>query len=229
MKIENKIIVITGATKGLGKALAQNFLNRSNTVISSARTKNTSSDQNPNDIFIAADVTSEKEMENLANEVISRFGRINIWINNAGIWHPHSSIEEINMDLAHKMFEVNVFGTMYGSRSALKQMKKQNSGTIVNILSTSGLVGRPTSAAYCASKFAADGFTKSLRLATKEQNISVISVYPDGMQTDIFGDVKLSNYNEFLLPEKVAEEIIDNLEQDKPVEEQIIRGKVEVR
>ena len=77
-----------------------------------------------------------KPVEKLADFVVKKFGQIDIWINNAGIWLPHLPIEETNWKRAHDLMEVNLFGTVYGSKVALAEMKKKNFGIIINIVST---------------------------------------------------------------------------------------------
>lgn len=116
-----------------------------------------------------------------------------------------------------------MFGTIYGSKAALIQMKKQNSGTIVNILSTSALEGRLGSSGYGASKYAALGFTKSLRLEGDESGVKTVAVYPGGMQTHLFDEQRPENYDQYMDPKIVAEKVVANLEQEDPEEELIIK------
>ncbi len=170
-----------------------------------------------------ADVTKESQLLELAQEAVSKFGKIDIWINNAGVWLPRAPVEETDMKRAHDLFEVNVFGTVYGSRVALAQMKKQGYGTIVNIVSTSALTGRPLSALYSASKYAARGFTDSLRGEVLEKGIIVVGVYPGGIKTHLFNEKKPDDFGDFMTPESVAEKIVENLEKAKPDLEMIIK------
>lgn len=225
MELKDKIIVITGGSSGLGKALAHTFKKEGCKVIISSHNEKELQDvgRELNADFIKADVIKEDEVKNLGGEVIRRFGKIDIWVNNAGIWIPHAPIEELDISKVHQMIEVNLFGTIYGSRVALVQMKKQGYGIIINILSTSALEGRPGSAGYCASKYAANGFTKSLRLELKPVNIQVISVYPGGMKTNLFQGQKPLDYENYMEPSYVANCIIENLKKDSPEEELIIK------
>ena len=170
-----------------------------------------------------ADVTKEEEIKDLADFAVQKFGRIDVWINNAGIWIPHTSIENMDLKRVHDMIEVNLFGTIYGSKAALVQMKKQKSGTIINILSTSALEGRPGSSGYCASKWAAVGFTKSLRLEVESAGIKVLAIYPGGMRTGFFDEEKPKSYQNYMDPNSVAERIIENFRKEKPEEELILR------
>jgi NAD(P)-dependent dehydrogenase (short-subunit alcohol dehydrogenase family) len=219
MKIENKIIVITGGTKGLGKALSD-LLSMKNTVIIAARSVVRGIDRNI--LLFKTDVTKESEVGKLTDRVIKRFGRIDFWINNAGMWIPHSPIERVDITKAHELMEVNYFGFFYGSKYAMQQMRKQKNGVIVNIISSSALDGGIGSSAYCASKFAASGFTKCLRYETAKDHINVISVYTRGMKTNFFHLKKPKAYKKFMEPKYVAKKIIKYIGQAHPSDDLII-------
>lgn len=162
--------MIIGGTKGLGKSLADKLRQEGARVLVSSRFE--SSD----DSIIKADAKDESLVMNLAKIAIDKFGQIDIWINNAGIGMKRTPFAEADMKEVREVIEVNLFGVMYGSRAALVQMQKQNSGVIMNILSTSAQIGRVGEAAYCASKFGADGFTKSIRQEVENSNIKVIEL-----------------------------------------------------
>ncbi len=222
MNLKEKVVVITGGTKGLGKALAEIFREKSAHVIVGANLIQDTEDRG-DIVAVRADVTNEADVVRLAEEVIKKFGRIDVWVNNAGIWLPHAPIEEMDMKRVHDMIEVNLFGTMYGSKAALIQMRKQGSGTIINIISTSALEGRAHSSGYGASKFAAMGFTKSLRKEVEETGITVLAIYPGGMRTNLFDEERPKDYGEYMDPKEVAEKIVANLENNQPKEELIIK------
>ncbi len=147
------VIVITGAGRGLGGALAEAAVRQGAQVVAAARSRD--------DLAALAkaatlttqvtDVTVATDVERLAHATVEKFGRIDVWINNAGIWTPRMPMEELPSERLRAMVEVNFFGTWYGCQAAVRQMKRQASGTIVNILSTSALQGRAGSAGYVAS------------------------------------------------------------------------------
>jgi len=223
MILKNKVIVITGGTKGLGKSLSESLALRKNKVVVTGRSISKDFTDKQNKILnIKADVTKEYDIKELANFTVKTFGRIDIWINNAGIWLPHAPIEKMDIEKVHYMIEVNLFGTIYGSKYALMQMKKQKNGTIVNILSSSALKGSAGSSAYCASKFAASGFSKSLRLEVEKNNIKVISVYTRGIKTNLFDEQKPVQYKNFMEPIYISKKIISNLEASNPEDDLII-------
>lgn len=221
MELKNKVVVITGGTKGLGKALALEFLKDGSKVVVCSK-EGDFENLKKGIVGIKVDVTKENEMQIFAEKVASDFGKIDVWVNNAGIWLPHKPIEETDWERAHDLIEVNLFGTVYGSKVALAQMRKQDFGLIVNIISTSGLNGKINETAYCASKFAVSGFTKSLMKEVDGLKIKVIGIYPGGMQTNLFDENKPKNYAEFMEPNFVAEKIVENLKLEKPEEELII-------
>ena len=225
MNLKNKVIVITGGSKGFGKTLAKLFIeNGSNVVINS--NNETEIKEVANEIGamgICADVTKEEELTNLLNNVLDKFGDIDIWINNAGIWLPHDFVENFDMSKVRKMFEVNVMGTINGVRVALREMKKNNTGIIINIISDSALDGTPTSSLYSSSKLAVRGLTESIRKENKD--ITILSVYPGAMKTDIFGDKKPEKYEKFMETEYVANLVIENLKLENPEEELIIKNR----
>jgi NAD(P)-dependent dehydrogenase (short-subunit alcohol dehydrogenase family) len=174
-------------------------------------------------LVVPADVTKEDEVKNLATSAVSKFGKIDIWINNAGVWLPLSPIEEVDMKRFHDMIEVNLFGTVYGSKMALIQMKKQGYGLILNVVSSSALAGRANLSAYTTSKFAEKGFTECLREEARLAGIEVVAVYPGGMKTALFDEKPPAEYEDYMDPEEVAQKIIGNLLSEKPQVDQIIK------
>lgn len=227
MGIKDSVVVITGASRGLGKALAVEFSKRGATVVVSSREKR-ELEKVAGDIGAAAivcDVTDEAQVDNLVVETVKRFGRLDIMVNNAGILAPRVQVPELDSEWVHKMMEVNFFGTMYGSKHALRQMLQQGSGAIVNIVSTSGLTARAGSVGYAATKFAATGFTRGLALEVEGQNILVLGVYPGGMKTDLFGlqTVPEQDYDAYMEVSEVAEKVVAHLETAAPSSELVVR------
>jgi NAD(P)-dependent dehydrogenase (short-subunit alcohol dehydrogenase family) len=215
--MKDKIIIITGAGKGLGKTMADMLTAKGATVISSGRQI-----ESPG---IKADVTREEDLSNLMNEVINKYGKIDIWINNAGVWLPKKPIENFSANEVQDLFQTNFFGTFFGMRVAIRQMKEQKYGTIVNICSTTAFDGMNGSSgsAYVSSKYAIRGLTNCIRDELKDTNISVIGVYPGGFKSDLFNKTKPENFDEFMSVESVAEKIVKNLEQETPDFQLIIK------
>jgi len=224
MELKNKVVVITGGTSGIGKALAISFKNNNaNVVVCGDKEEEFESIIKEEILAVKADVTKEDELNNLLDIVINKFGHIDLWINNAGIWLPYASIEDTDWKRAHDLMEVNLFGTIYGSKVSLIQMRKQGFGMIVNILSVRALGGISGASAYCASKYAANGFTQSLIKETEGSNIKVISIYPEKIKTNLFDEKRPSNYDEYMDSNEAANEIIENLKKEPPLEALIIK------
>ena len=224
MNLKDKIIVITGGSKGFGKALAKAFLDEGSTVIISSNNgiEIKAVAKEIGALGICADVTKEEDLIHLADKTIKKFGVIDIWINNAGIWIKKALVEDLDMSLVRKMFEVNIVGTINGCRVALRVMKEKGTGTIINIISDSALkLPKISASVYSASKWAVNGFTKSAR--EENTDISILSIYPGAMKTEIFGENKPNNYSDFMEPEYVAERVIDNLKKENPEEELVIQ------
>jgi len=214
--LKEKVVVITGAGRGLGKCIAEAFAKRGAKVVASDLHSSS----------FAADVRDEVAVQKLAADVVAQYGRIDIWVNNAGVWLPKMPVEELDMQKVRGLFEVNVFGAMNGCRAALVVMKKQGSGTIVNVVSTAALVGRPFTAAYSSSKHAEKGFIDSVREELKEESLSsirIIGIYPGGIKTELFGAEKPAEFPDFMKPEYVAEAVAANLEKPVPETELILK------
>lgn len=225
MNLKNKIVVITGGTSGLGKSLAIALLKEQAKVVINGKNKKELqvAAREIGAAYCLGDVTREKDMQRLAAFAVKKFKRIDIWINNAGIGAGHKSIEKIDSVMARKTMEVNFFGTFFGSRSAMKYMKKQKSGIILNVISTRAIIPSPLSAVYSSSKWAVRGFTELLRAVLEEYGVSVVAVYPSGMKTNFFGKTKPVDYEKYMDPSYVAGKIVQNLKFAKPKAEIIIK------
>ena len=225
MELKDKVVVITGGSKGFGKALAEAFI-REGAKVSICALNERELIQAAKDIgafSLVADVRNVKDMENLANETIKKYGSLDIWVNNAGIWVNNEPAENNDLEKVKKMIDVNVTGLINGSVVALRIMKKENKGTIINILSGAGLASRPGIATYSASKWAGKGFTDGVREENKNTNLKFLSVYPGGLKTEIFGNYKYADFDNFMDVKDVTQKVIENLKKETPEPELIVR------
>lgn len=225
MILKDKIVVITGGSQGFGKALAKFFVaETAKVVISSDNDKllQETAEELQCDSF-KADVTSYLDLQSLAKYVIKKHGRIDVWINNAGIQIAPSLVENIDIKKLHRLFDINFFGYFYGCQIAIEEMKKKDGGIIININSTAGLEGKPDISAYSASKFAIKGLTESIRRELQSSNIKIFGVFPGGMRTDIYKEKYPDNLNEYMDVEQVAEKVVNNLKSDAPEIDLIIK------
>lgn len=214
MELKDKVIVITGAANGLGKYMADEFAEAGAKVV-------TADIAEP--FVVKTDVRKEEDIQSLVQKTLAQYGRIDIWVNNAGIQIRPTPVESLDIAEAKNLFEVNLFGTMLGCKHAVGVMKKQGEGAIVNMMSTAALEGKKEIAAYSASKHAINGFTKSLRAELEGSNIKVYSIFPGGVQTGIYKDFKPLDFDKYMDPHEAAQKIVANLVQDVPEEELIIR------
>ena len=226
MDIKDKAVVITGGSSGLGKALAEVFKNAGGQVLicSNNQAELNQTAQELGVEGVVCDITDPEEVKKLAEETAKKFGRIDIWINNAGVGNHHTAIEDQEPARVHQMMEVNFFGMMYGCQDAFRVMRNQKSGTIINVVSVRAMKAHPLSAGYSATKWAARGFAEALRVAGETEDISVINVYPTGMKTEFFNKNKPEDYGNFLEPKDVATQILKNLELDNPQDDLVIES-----
>jgi len=177
----NKVVVITGGSEGIGKALVEAFLAAGAKVATCGRNYDKlyqlqSSYAGQPLLIHTADVSKEQECKTFIDGVITRFGTIDILINNAGI-SMRSLFSEVELDTLQKVMNVNFWGTVYCTKFALPYIT-QNQGTIVGVSSVAGYRGLPGRTAYNASKFAMQGFLESLRTELLESGVNVMWVCP---------------------------------------------------
>lgn len=224
---EDKIVVITGAGSGMGRAYAIEFAKLGSKlalndfdVETLAETVSLVKDVAPVDVYSEAfDVSDRKQMEAFATNVKNDLGNAHVIINNAGIEgcaKPayHASIEEFE-----KIMQVNFYGVLYGTKAFLSQLVENNEGAVVNVSSVFGLVGIPNNADYCAAKFAVRGFTESLQVEFQESPISIHCVHPGGIASNISKTESGKEFAKKYLttpPEKIAKHVIRCIKSGQP-------------
>ncbi|MEO8446477.1 MAG: SDR family oxidoreductase [bacterium] len=181
-----KICLITGASKGIGLACAKMFLNENYIVISASRT-NPAPVKNDDFHFIKTNVTDEKSVKSLFEKVIKKFKQVDVVICNSG-FGKFSTLAESKTKDFDEMFAVNVRGVYLCCKSAVKNMLKRKSGTIINISSIGGKNGIATASIYSATKHAVIGLSSSLMAEVRKDNIRVITVCPGSVDTNFFDD-----------------------------------------
>ncbi len=184
INLKDKTVAITGASQGIGAAIAKVFSDSGANVILLSRNKEKlkalSEGLKPPSTYHILDVSNENQVK----EIFSKIGHVDILINNAGIWSDLPvPVQEINTDNWKKILDVNLNGAMYCTRSALPSMIKNNFGRVINISSVSGKVGDAFSSDYSASKFAMIGFTQSLAQEVARKNITANCICPGWVDT----------------------------------------------
>lgn len=214
MLLENKIAIITGAGRGIGRATAINLAREGADVVVVSRNAKELEDTAAEAArfghktqIITADVSIEEDVKSLFGKTLEVFKRIDIIVNNAGM-HLRKSVEDTSVEEWDNVMAVNLRSTFLCSREAVKIMKKQNYGKIINISSESGTKGSAFQGAYCTSKFGQIGFTEVLQDELKEYNINVNSVLPSGTDTKLLLDSYPEvNRSVLLKPEQIAKVI----------------------
>lgn len=178
----SKIVLITGASSGLGKAIGDYLFHKGFTVYGTSRNP----EKITNSLFplVALDVRDSKSIQHAVAEVIRISGRIDVLINNAGVGIL-GAVEEIPTEEIRNHFETNLYGPIEVMKAVLPQMRDQKSGTIINITSIAGYMGLPYRGIYSASKGALELLTESIRMEVKPFNIEITSVAPGEFATNI--------------------------------------------
>lgn len=187
MDLNDRVVLITGASMGIGEALAHAYAAENARVVLAARSADRLQQVAAKlpagrALAVPVDVTDRRALPDLVDRTLKSFGRVDILVNNAGIglYAPVADMEEQHF---RKLFELNVFAPIHLIQTVLPQMKFRREGLIVNVASVVGHVALPLMGAYSASKFALRAFTDSLRVELKPFGIGVLGVYPGTIRT----------------------------------------------
>ena len=189
--IEGKVVVITGASSGLGEATARLLSAQGASVVLGARRVNrlqsladelTASGGKV--LAIPTDVTHYEQVKKLVDAAVQTYGRIDVMINNAGLM-PQSPIERLKIDEWNRMIDVNIKGVLYGIAAALPYMKQQKAGHIINVSSVAGHKVGPGFAVYAATKHAVRALSEGLRQEVKPYNIRTTVISPGAVATEL--------------------------------------------
>ncbi len=226
----NKTIVISGASRGIGKAIAQKFAAEGWNLALCARsekdlaTLKAELQTATNKVLThACDVAKKEEVRAFANKVIKEFGAIDILVNNAGTFIPGQVINEEDGNL-ETLIETNLYSAYNLSRMLLPAMMEKKSGYIFNMCSVAGIKAYPNGGSYSISKFAMMGLSKALREELKEHNIHVTALIPGATYTDSWKSSGLAEAR-FMKPEDIAKTVWDiyGLSGSTVVEEILLR------
>jgi butyryl-CoA dehydrogenase len=226
----NKLVVITGAASGIGKALAFHFAKENARLIlmdnHAGNLKKTQKELGAQVLkTYCFDVGSYDSFVQIAQEIQEEFGGVDVMINNAGVALGKMTAEETTMDEFHWLMDVNFWGMVHGSKAFLAQLKDKNEAVLVNVSSLFGLLGIKYQSAYCSSKFAIRGYTEALMAENRQKGLSIHLVHPGGINTQISlnarGGQKEYNqifHDKFLTknsPEKAAKVIVNGIKANR--------------
>jgi short-subunit dehydrogenase len=179
--VKNKVVVITGASSGIGKALAKECAAKGARLSLAARRTDLlealkAELPNTEILITTTDVSLEDDCRNLIDQTIQRFGKIDVLINNAGI-SMRALFEEVDLKVIRQLMDVNFYGTVYCSKYALPYLL-QTKGSLVGVISIAGYVGLPGRTGYAASKFAIRGFLDTVRIENLKKGLHVLVAAP---------------------------------------------------
>lgn len=185
--MNTKVVLVTGASSGIGEATAIKLKTLGYTVYAAARrVERMKSLADAGVRVLAMDVTDDVSMQAGMKEIITQSGRIDVLVNNAG-YGSYGSVEDVSLDEARAQFDVNLFGAVRLIQLALPHMRAQRSGTIVNITSMGGKIHTPLGAWYHGTKFALEAISDCLRMEVQPFGIDVVVIEPGGIKTEWAG------------------------------------------
>ncbi|MDP4207907.1 MAG: SDR family oxidoreductase [Bacteroidota bacterium] len=241
--MDKKVVIITGASSGIGLACAIEFSGYGYKVVMAARNIDKLSviqqeilKSNPDILALKVDVSIEEDCKRLVEETINKFGRIDVLINNAGI-SMRALFKDLDLKVLHKLMDTNFWGTVYCTKYALPYILAQK-GSIVGISSIAGFMGLPARTGYSASKFAMHGFLETLRIEHLKQHLHVMIVAPGFTSSNIRktalgadGNVQRESprdENKMMSAENVAHHIYKGVQKRKRLIVLTTKGKLAV-
>ena len=181
--MHNKVVIITGASYGIGKALVYEFAKRGAKIAMGARNldellkiETDLKSQGVESLSVQTDVTQESDCKNLIDKTVEKFGKIDVLVNNAGI-SMRAIFEDLELDVIRRLMDVNFWGTVYCTKFAIPYLL-QSKGSLVGIISVAGFLGLPGRTGYSASKFAVRGFLNTLRVENLKKGLHVLVAAP---------------------------------------------------
>ncbi len=185
--LKDKVVIITGASSGIGRAAAEAFAAKGCKVVMAARRveklRELEKQLSTPAMSVMCDVTKESDCENLINKAIEKFGRIDILVNNAGI-SMRAMFKDLELNVIRQLMDVNFWGTVYCTKYALPHILKTN-GSVVGVISIAGFKGLPARTGYSASKFAVYGFIDTLRIEHLKDNVHFMIFAPGFTASEI--------------------------------------------
>jgi NAD(P)-dependent dehydrogenase (short-subunit alcohol dehydrogenase family) len=232
MNLKNKVAIVTGGTKGIGRGIADALLREDVSVCVSARDVEVIGDarrregnlNSGREIMFPCDVRNYDHVTGLIGYTVKEFGGIDILINNAGIG-IFETVENTSPEDFRAVLETNLFGVFHCCHAVIPEMKKRGGGYIINISSLAGANPHPRMAAYNASKFGLNGFSEALMQEVRHDNIKVSYIMPGSVNTEFGGDAPNDEKSWQLTPQDIAQVVIDLLHHD----DRSLPSRVEIR
>jgi short-subunit dehydrogenase len=224
VSLNNKTVIITGASSGIGKSLALHLAKEKCNLVLCARRlgrlKEVQSEArkiNPNlkSLIIKTNISEEKDVMDLFKKAIKEFGKVDILVNNAGRGLP-AKVHETSKADWDSVIHTNLDGVFLSSREAVNHMLNNGSGHIITVCSIAGLYGAPGFSAYCASKHAVAGFKRSLWLEVRKKGIKISTIYPARINTEFFKNYEKKPSSKVMVSsDDIAEYIVSIMKRHK--------------
>lgn len=241
--MKNQVVIITGASSGIGLACAKAFAAQGANVVIAARSANTLASvkteleaTGTQVLSVATDVSKEEDCKNLIDQTIQCFGKIDILVNNAGI-SMRAAFNDVDLNVLKQLMDINFWGTVYCTKYALPHLLKVK-GTVVGVSSIAGFKGLPGRTGYSASKFAMNGFLESLRIENLNTGLNVLTVCPGFTASNIRNTALGKDGNAqgesprdektMMQPEEVADKMIQAITKRKALIVLTTQGKLAV-
>ena len=212
--LAGKVAIVTGASRGIGKAISILLAQSGARVVLAARSepqlksvREEISSQNGEALVIPTDLTVDKEMEQLVQQTLKEWGSVDVLINNAG-WGKVAPVVKAKVSDWDETFRVNLRAPMFLSKLVLPTMMEKGEGSIINISSVSGKSGEANGAAYSASKFGLMGFTQSLYEEVREYGIRVAAICPGFVDTPLIPQMRRMDRSKMIRPEDIAQTVL---------------------
>jgi short-subunit dehydrogenase len=207
MDMAGKVVVVTGASMGIGEAIAKIFADAGASVVLLSRDASRAEaarhrvGHTDRTLALACDVRNRKEIDRALALTLHHFDRVDVWVNNAGVG-IRDSVADMEPSALRELFETNFFGAVASMQAVVPAMREEGGGAIINISSVAGHISVPFMALYSASKFAMNAIGKGARLELKRDNINVLTVCPGYVSTD-FGAHLVANRQGNIRPQSV--------------------------
>jgi 3-oxoacyl-[acyl-carrier protein] reductase len=230
MNLKNRVAIVTGGTKGIGRAIADALLREGVSVCVSARNVDVIGDspkqegRSGREIMFPCDVRNYDQVEGLIGYAVKELGGLDILINNAGVG-IFETVQNTSPEDFRTVLETNLFGVFHCCHAAIPEMKQRGGGYIINISSLAGANPHPRMAAYNASKFGLNGFSEALMQEVRHDNIKVSYIMPGSVNTEFGGDSPSNEQSWQLTPQDIAQVVIDLLHHD----DRALPSRIEIR